>query len=298
MTGWNAWQTVVLAVVVVCIAGGCARGPVNPRFSISAAEAKAALKEMERAPRKLFRPVVVVGGYMDISGAGPHVASKVRRWAEGDGYVIRVSVSFCGSLEEGRRKIIEAVEREFPSRDPQWTSEVDVVGVSLGGLVARFAAAPDLETSGKRLRVRRLFSISSPHGGARLAALPSPGKLHAQMRIGSRTLAELNRWDATAVYELYPYVCLGDWVVGAENAAPAGREMLWIASMPLEIGLDPHRGSWKDPRILADIGRRLRGEQPLSFVAGRDAPALARQEYRAFTEAQAAVGLEDAAGGE
>ena len=281
----------IAAIVAVLLLGGCARGPVNPNFVVSADEAKATLRAMEHSPVNLARPVVVVGGYLDISGAGPHVAAKVRKWAADDRQVIFVSVSFCRSLEEGRRKIIEAVERQFPSSDPQWTSEVDVIGVSLGGLVGRFAAAPNVQTSQKRLRVARLFTISSPHGGARLAALPAPGKMHSQMRSGSAALVDLARWDAMARYELYPYVCLGDWVVGRENAAPTGHETLWLASMPLEIGLDPHRGSWKDPRILADIGRRLRGEQPLSFVPGRDLPALARQEYRG--EAQASLPLHE-----
>ena len=149
---------------------------------------------------------------------------------------------------------------------------MDVVGVSLGGTGARFAAAPDLETPGKRLRVARLFSISSPHGGARLAAPPGPGKMHSQMRADPGAV-ELARWDGTAGYEMYPYVCLGDWVVGKENAAPAGQETLWIASMPMEIGFDPHRGSWRDPRILADIGEEVARGAALSFVEGRDLPA-------------------------
>jgi hypothetical protein len=84
------------------------------------------------------------------------------------------------------------------------------------------------------------------------------------MRPDSGLMTYLAEQARQAEYELYPYVCKGDWIVGEEYAAPPGREPLWLAGHRFQLGLDPHRGSWYDPRILADICRRLRGEEPFS----------------------------------
>ena len=159
--------------------------------------------------------------------------------------------------------MIEAVERRYPSSDPNETREVDVVAVSMGGVVARFAANPLPGAAGKRLRVARLFTISSPHRGAQMAALPALlGRKQLDMRQGSPFLSDLARREAEGTaYQLVPYARLGDVIVGARNAAPAGVTPLWLPSLPLEPA---HLGSSNDPRIVADIARRLRGESPLA----------------------------------
>ena len=76
--------------------------------------------------------------------------------------------------------VVREVEKKWPSGDEAQTVPVDVVGVSMGGLVARWAAlAPgradtgDGRTAGggctKRLNIVRLFTFSSPHRGAVMA---------------------------------------------------------------------------------------------------------------------------------
>ena len=64
-------------------------------------------------------------------------------------------------------------------------------------------------------------------------------------------------------YEMHCYVRLDDSVIGAASAAPQGRAAWWVANMPLELS---HLGAAEDPRILADIARRLRGETPFTRV--------------------------------
>jgi hypothetical protein len=58
-----------------------------------------------------------------------------------------------------------------------------------------------------------------------------------------------------------PYVRLGDRIVGADHAAPAGRVAWWVPNPPMELA---HVGASGDPRVRADVARRLRGETPLT----------------------------------
>ena len=247
-------------------AGGCASAKPNPSFAVSTDDAQRALGEMRTHPKRLERPLVILSGFCDPGIASSHLRSEFKRLT-GDDRVIGVSFLFCGDFESCRRQVIEAVDKAFPSDDPNWTTEVDVVGVSMGGLVGRYAAVPTLkEPEGRRLRVARLFTISTPHRGARLAALPGWDPMHLAMRPGSPFLRRLERLEATPGgrgYEVYPYVRVGDWVVGQGNAAPVGLAPLWLPNLPLQ---DAHFMAFVDPRILGDIAHRLRDEAP--FVAG------------------------------
>ena len=190
---------------------------------------------------------------------------------------------FCDSFDACRLRVAQAVDRAFPSDDSNQTVEVDVIGLSMGGLVGRYCAAefvPAGETpssqpspggrgskSGKRLRIRRLFTTSSPHLGAvRAERLPQLLELQRDMTPGSELYERLERAEASAGasgtrYELVPYVRLGDDVVGSANAAPKGRTAWWVTNPP---GQFAHVGAMTDPRILADVVRRLRGEKPIT----------------------------------
>ena len=77
------------------------------------------------------------------------------------------------------------------------------------------------------------------------------------MRRGSRLLQQLDENLDSAPYEIIPYVRLYDWIVGAENAAPGERHAWWVQNQPMQSS---HLLAANDPRIVADILRRLRGE--------------------------------------
>ncbi len=137
-------------------------------------------------------------------------------------------------------------------------TEVDVVAISMGGLVARYAATPgDQDTA--PLAIRRLFTLASPHRGARLARYLHPDPRTRDMRAGSGFLARLDEARDECDYELVPYGRLGDWIVGVENAAPPCTSPWWVSNLPFQ---DAHSDIARDPRLLADIARRLRGERP------------------------------------
>lgn len=262
---WRAApRSVAWSLLAMTASSGCRfHQPVNPSLSLTRAEAKEILAEMRRQPVKLERPLVVLGGYLDPVGAW-WVARDLRQLTGDDDRVLSVQYPFAWSFEACREKVIAAVDARFPSCDPEATVAVDVVGVSMGGLVARYAALPVATGAhpGRRLRVVRLFTLSSPHRGAAWAsAIPSVHPVHLDMRTSSEVLRRVDEHLRAAPYEVYPYTQLGDSIVSAANAAPYGASPWWTAP-----GLNPipHVGVVLDPRVRADIARRLRGEEPLA----------------------------------
>jgi hypothetical protein len=234
--------------------------------------------------------------------------------------IVTVSFMFCDTLDACRAKVIDAVERAWPSQSAQETVEVDVIGLSMGGVVGRYCAVDaipgaaagaafplartttasaamrsaattamttrsDVTTrtttsraasAGRRLRIARLFTISSPHlGSVQAAALPRVTQIQEDLRPGSVFLTRLaqeerDEHDERVAYEIVPYVRLGDGVVGPQYAAPAGQIAWWAPNMGVEAA---HIGAMSDPRILADIMRRLRGEIPLTKAPPAPLPA-------------------------
>jgi hypothetical protein len=250
--------------LAAAVFAGCAASAVNSSFPVTVDAAKADLQRIENDRRPLDRPVAILGGYADPGVGGLAVGSVLRKHI-GQGRIITVSFAFCSTFDQCRQKVIETIDRDLPTDDPTRTSEVDAIGLSMGGLVARYAAAP---LDGQRmLNVRRMFTVSSPHLGAtRAQALPQMTQMQADMRPGSAFLQKLESAETSASYAIFPYTRLDDDVVGAHYAAPRGRTAWWVPNEPMQPA---HIGAATDPRILADILRRLRGEKPLT----RDPPA-------------------------
>ena len=221
------------------------------------------MRAMHREPRALQRPVVVVGGWMDPGIIAPYVRRRIKRLT-GDGRIVSVSFAFCGSFDACRQRLVDRVNDAYPSDDPATTVSMDVVAFSMGGLVARYAAMAPQEAgvADRRLRIERLFTISTPHRGARLATLATWDRLQIDMRKGSAFLEALDAALAEADYEVFAYARLDDMPVGESNAAPAGRAPWWVPNPPFGLG---HAGAAHDIRILADVARRLRGETPYTM---------------------------------
>ena len=212
---------------------------------------------MESDPRPLCRPLVVIGGMLD-----PGIAAYWQRWEfselTGDRHIIAIPLAECMSFDDCRRKIVEAVDEAYKHHPSDRTVDVDVVGYSLGGLAARYAASPS--SPAPHLSISRLFTISSPNQGAIAAEnLPLLHPLQKDLRPGSSLLAKLNQ--APPCYPVYSYVCLSDAIVGEKYASMPGERVWWVPDAPMTI---PHTGAFYDPRILADIARRLRDEPALA----------------------------------
>jgi hypothetical protein len=245
---------------------GCASDPVNPSFPTKLEAAQDDLKRIEASPMSLDRPLVVVGGFLDPGIAAGWLKAEFSSLTT-DRRIVPVELFDCGSLRDCREKIVRAVDKAFPNQSADATREVDVIGVSLGGLAARYASSP--LGRGKRLTVAHLFTISSPLRGAKLAEdMPLLIPFQAELRPGSPEMKSLNAWEAG--YPTYSYICLGDDIIGDENAAISGRTAWWLSKAPMA---DVHGGAFYDARILADITRRLRHEPALAMDPPAALPA-------------------------
>jgi hypothetical protein len=241
----------------------CASDPaVNPSFPISIPSANKILAQAAADPQPLKRPLLIVGGFMD-PGIAPLLLQNQFQSFTNDRKIVSVSLGACFTFDDCRQRIIQAVDKNFPTVDPITTTEVDVIGFSLGDVAARYAALEEKADHKpiRRLRIARLFTISSPHRGALAATFPLQ-LLPIQKALvpNSDFLKKLNS-SADPPYPIYPYVRLGDEIIGYENAAPPGQTAWWVSTPWFS---QPHLYAFDDPRIIADILLRLRGQTPLT----------------------------------
>ncbi|MEW2398698.1 alpha/beta fold hydrolase [Streptomyces sp. NPDC046862] len=134
-------------------------------------------------PAEAKPPVVLLHGFIDNRSVfvllRRSLAQHGRRQIESLNYSpltcdIRTAAELLG------RHIEEICERTGRER-------VDIVGHSLGGLIARYY----VQRLGGDLRVRTLVTLGTPHGGTRVAPLADAHPIVRQMRPGSSVLEEL-----------------------------------------------------------------------------------------------------------
>lgn len=241
-------------------------GPANAAFDVSTARIKQACGEMRASPKRLERPVVLLSGWRSSAPAVNVLARRLCELTSGraeDFY--SVSYPLVGDLERAVEIAALAVAARHPGRAAEETAEVDVVAISMGGLVARASAMePGPQGQRPRVKVRRLFTLATPHRGARLAVRFGVDKAARDMRPGSPWLARLDGALEKAAYELVCYARLGDVMVGSTNTAPPGRHPIWAPSAMMLS----HLTIAGDSAIAADIARRLRGDAPLACENG------------------------------
>ncbi|MFI8949291.1 lipase family alpha/beta hydrolase [Streptomyces sp. NPDC053750] len=138
-----------------------------------------------RLPARTSPPVVLLHGFIDNRSVflllRRSLAQHGRHQIESLNYSpltcdIRTAAELLG------RHIEEICERTGSER-------VDVVGHSLGGLIARYY----VQRLGGDLRVRTLVTLGTPHTGTRVVPLANAHPIVRQMRPGSAVLEELNR---------------------------------------------------------------------------------------------------------
>ncbi len=265
-----AWALAGLLPIAAYLSG-CEMGKKhNPSFPLTVKRAESELIRMQADPVALRRPVVVLGGWGDMMGLPPAYLAEQLRLAVGDQRVISIGFGMCTTFDACRARTLKRIEAAYPSDDAGWTTEVDVIGFSMGGMVARDTAGPlDDDESGRRLRITRLYTISSPHQGAVMSQIVAPGSLAKDMRAGSDFLARLDRELTVADYPIIPYVRLYDTIVGAHNAAPYGQTPWWLPARPFSRS---HGDAYRDPRLIADLARRLRGETPYTTEPAAEVP--------------------------
>jgi hypothetical protein len=280
-----------VALPLVCLGlglGGCSQGPsLNPSFRLTPEQARAELTRLNqtRTAEALARPVVVIGGLLDPLGIGVgDLAEGLGRLLPPSQKPLVVGLVGANTMEECRERVIAAVQAQYPSDDVSQTVEVDVVGFSLGGVVARDAAIR--RTGERRLKIARLFTLASPHRGTPVADAPTLDDRIAAIRPASPFITRINAELGQIDYEIVPYVRLGDSIVDPVRAAPPGAAPWWVDNLPLQRA---HGQINEDPRVLADIARRLRGLDPLSKppptpVPGSLSPSTASEPLSAAWE--------------
>ncbi|MER6978320.1 esterase/lipase family protein [Streptomyces carpinensis] len=136
-------------------------------------------------PTEAKPPVVLLHGFIDNRSVfvllRRNLAQHGRHRVESLNYSpltcdIRTAAELLG------RHIEEICERTGSER-------VDVVGHSLGGLIARYY----VQRLGGDLRVRTLVTLGTPHAGTRVAPLANAHPIVRQMRPGSELIEELSR---------------------------------------------------------------------------------------------------------
>ncbi|MET8770586.1 alpha/beta fold hydrolase [Streptomyces sp. NPDC004658] len=138
-----------------------------------------------RLPVRPAPPVVLLHGFIDNRSVfvllRRTLAQHGRHRVESLNYSpltcdIRIAAELLG------RHIEEICERTGSAR-------VDIVGHSLGGLIARYY----VQCLGGDLRVRTLVTLGTPHAGTRVAPLADAHPIVRQMRPGSAVIEELAR---------------------------------------------------------------------------------------------------------
>ena len=204
----------------------------------------------------LPRPVVVVGGYGDLPGFGTIHLGRELREATGDERVLEVRGGFDASFADAAERVGEAADAAFGEG-----AEVDVVGISAGGLIARHAIAAG------RLNAARLFTVVTPHGGANLAddlAWADVLGNGREMRSASGYYAELAAMEESPAnpgrgVPIVAYAREHDRTIGRGAELPPHLwdrgQVIWLDYPWYANG---HAAAYGDRRIIGDVARRLR----------------------------------------
>jgi pimeloyl-ACP methyl ester carboxylesterase len=254
------------AIVTAALAAGCSAPAPHRLYPEQPHEAAILLAECANAPSSPKRPILVLGGYMDPGFAAGSLERALRRVCGPEAEIVSLSFGDCTSMAQCRDRVLAATGALRAAR-PDCT--FDVVANSMGGLVARYAAlAPDeISRCGLpapmqegALRIHHLYTICTPHLGARMAEGLFGSPLTHDMRPASHFLACLDGALEGGGYGLTCFAREGDSIVGADRSAPIGVEPITFDTPPLQLShVDAHR----DPRILLVIVRALRGEPSL-----------------------------------
>jgi hypothetical protein len=229
----------------------------NPDFQPPPDGLRAEFARMRASPTAAPRPLITLSGWRAVAIPAQVLASRLRKLI---GSVETLSLCFTtiNRFERAAEHVVRCINRRYPSGDPDQTVEVDVVATSMAGLVCRLAATQN--SSRARLRIGRLFTLATPHRGAVIAGRIAPDPTVRDMRPGSAFLSRLDAALPLAEYELVCYARLRDAWVDARNTAPPGREPFWVPGTMLWS----HHTITADQLIVADIARRIRGEEPLA----------------------------------
>jgi hypothetical protein len=138
-----------------------------------------------RLPDRSGPPVVLLHGFIDNRSVFVLLRRSLTQHGRQRVESLNYSPLTCDirtAAELLGRHVEEICERTGSAR-------VDIVGHSLGGLIARYY----VQRLGGDLRVRTLVTLGTPHAGTRVAPLADAHPIVRQMRPGSGVIEELTR---------------------------------------------------------------------------------------------------------
>lgn len=227
-------------------------GIVNPAFRVTPDQIRS-LRNAANATAP-SRPLVILSGYHSPAIPARTLARLLRSFhAATPERTLVVSYPLLTRVELAAERAAAAIESRGWRHE-----ELDVAGISMGGIVGRYLAAE------RGVRIARLFTLASPHRGAKITRRIRPDAGAIQLSPGSSLLAHLDSKLAGSIGELTCYSLLRDWMVGATNTAPAGHPSLWLDTDRWLAHPLSHFSITSDPRIVGDLALRLTGRTPWS----------------------------------
>lgn len=245
--------------------------PAGPGDQADAARAEAivaplpsldACADLERTliacPVTLPRPVIILDGWHSPAFTVYGLARRLRRLTGSTQPTVSwITYPFAWSVDAAETRARRVLDR--------WgllDREVDIIGFSMGGIVARMLAhgiaGRDGELRRPPLRVRRMFTLASPHRGAHLAAMVRPDIAARQLAAGSTLLRALDVALPSRAYDLTCYRITKDWMVGPGNTAPEGVPMVSVDPWNWFSQRFGHFSVAYSPQLVLDLARRLR----------------------------------------
>jgi len=184
-------------------------------------------------------PVLLVPGYGRFGQCWGAMKRMLRRRGAGPLFEMVPGLVFA-PIEEFARRLGKRVDAILQATGAE---QIDLVGHSMGGLVARYYLE-QLEGAGK---VRRCITIETPHHGSLLAVI-APGENGRQMRPGSTFLADLNYLESNPQR---PQI-VSIWSPFDNMTIPPTSAILAGTARNVRIDYMPHYTALFSPRI-ADI---------------------------------------------
>lgn len=208
--------------------------------------AEQALLEMARDPKPLRRGLLVIHGWRDSARRWGNLVYWLERCMTNADHTVTVfDYSGDQSISDLTRELFERYGV---------SGEVDVVGHSMGGLIAREAARLGL------VRIRRLFSMASPHAGSYLARYGPWFRQLREMTPGSGFLRRLNSDPRSRDFHIVTYWMEGDFLLTQDSSQSIGDAHFVLSRSRKPLFRYTHNQLVMDKRVIHDILCRLRNE--------------------------------------
>lgn len=230
-------------------------GRVNPHFCPAPDEVRSKWTLLASTPYEHPRTVVVLCGWRAPLAALKSVRAHLRTLMPGT-RVIPIAFPRASSMREADHATRQVLDARQLADTP-----LDIVAISMGGLIARALAAG---LFGTPTPIHSLFTFATPHRGAVLAKYIRPDSAARDMRPGSPFLRDLDAALPGATFHLTPYGYKRDWWVGCDNTAPPGYTPLWLDPPDIRGRIFSHFMITTERRIILDVALRLRGLPALS----------------------------------